>query len=118
MLKKLKSYRPWLFRIGLSSFFLANSVTAWVASDEFRELIDQNKLTSAIGHPDLLLKLIGINDALLFLLIVSGKFRKLAVAWGVAWLIAVIYVSGFWNPEFIEHLGVLALLIYYAHLKD
>lgn len=118
VVKTLKPYKSWLFRIGLSSFFLANSITAWFASDAFRELLDQNKLTSAVGHPDLLLKFIGINDALLFLLILSGRFRKLATIWGSIWLIGVIYVSGLWNPEFIEHLGILALLLYYANQKD
>lgn len=118
MIKDLKSYKPWLFRIGLSSFFLVNSVIAWTASNEFKDLLSSNRLTSIIGHPDLLLKLIGINDALLFLLILSGKFRKLAVVWGIAWLVAVIYVTGFWSTDFIEHLGVLALLTYYAFIED
>ncbi|MBA3757425.1 hypothetical protein H0X09_00995 [Candidatus Saccharibacteria bacterium] len=114
MAKTLKNNKEQLFRLGLGSIFLANSVTAWAASDEFRDLLTNNSLTSHIGHTDLLIKLVAINDAVLFLLILSGKLRKLAVVWGGVWLIAVIYVTGFWTTDFIEHIGVLALLVYYS----
>ena len=118
MIKWLKKNKAILFRIGLGGIFLANSVTAWAASDEFRDLLTSNSFASHIGHTDLLVKLIAINDAALFLLILSGQLRKLAVTWGSLWLIAVIYVTGFWTPDFIEHLGVLALLAYYGSLTS
>jgi hypothetical protein len=105
-----------LFQIGLGGLFLANSITAWASADEFRDLLTGNNLTSHFGHTDLLIKVIGINDALLFLLFLSGKYRKLAFAWGSLWIIAVIYVTGFWTPDFIEHLSVLALLAYYLSI--
>lgn len=113
-LKTLRKNKQIFFRIGLGGIFLANSVTAWAASDDFRNLLSSNSLTSHIGHADLLIKLIGVNDALLFLFILSGKYRKLVVAWGSLWIIAAVYVTGFWTPDFIEHLGVLALLAYYS----
>lgn len=114
MPKVLKKNKDILFRIGLSSVFLVNSVTAWVASNDFRTSLAGNNVTSHLGHQDALIRLIGINDALLFLLILSGKFRKLAVAWGSLWLLAVIFVTGFWTTDFIEHIGILALLAYYV----
>ncbi|MBI3624490.1 hypothetical protein HY218_02550 [Candidatus Saccharibacteria bacterium] len=114
MYKTLKKNKNVLFRVGLGSIFLVNSVTAWLASDDFRSSLAGNSVTSHFGHQDTLIRLIGINDALLFLLILSGKYRKLAVIWGSVWLLAVIFVTGFWTTDFIEHLGVLALLAYYA----
>lgn len=114
MIEWLRKNKSILFRIGLGGIFLTNSVTAWFSPDEFRELITSNTVTSHIGHPDLLIKLIGINDASLFLLILSGKYRKLAAAWGSLWIMTTIYMTGFWTPDFIEHLAILALLASYS----
>ncbi len=114
--KKLRENRSILFRIGLSSFFLVNSISAWVAAGEFRDLLTSNSITSHIGHTNSLIYLIGINDALLFLLILSGRYRKLVVVWGSLWLVAVIFVTGFWTTDFIEHIGVLALLACYPFI--
>ncbi len=114
MLKK----KQLLFRLGLGGIFLANSVTAWVASGEFRGALMANSLTSSIGHTDFLIKLIGVNDALLFLIILSGKYRKLAAVWASLWLVTVIFVTGFWTLAVIEHLAVLSLVSYYAYARD
>ena len=78
MIKSLKKNQQMLFRLGLGGIFLANSVVAWMASEVFREVLTNNSLTSSIGHANFLINLIGVNDALLFLLILSGKYRKLA----------------------------------------
>lgn len=118
MYKNLKKNKSILFRIGLGSFFLINSVTAWTASGEFKDLLTNNSLASRIGHPDALIRLIGVNDAALFLLILSGKFRKLVIVWASLWLVTVIFVTGFWTTDSIEHLGILALLAYYAFMRD
>lgn len=93
-----------------------NSVIAWTSANEFRDALTSNRLTSWLGHTDALIRLIGVNDGLLFLLILSGKLRKIAVAWGMAWVLAVIYVTGFRASDFIEHVGVLALLLYYSFI--
>jgi hypothetical protein len=117
MTVSLMKNKQLLFRIGLGGIFLANSVTAWVAPGDFKDLIISNSLAGHIGHADFLVKLIGVNDAALFLVILSGQYRKLVAIWGSLWLAAIIYVTGFWTPDFIEHLGVLALLVYYSRLK-
>lgn len=113
--KILKKNKNILFRIGLSSFFLVNSVTAWTAPEEFKEALTGNSVAAHVGHTSALVHLIGVNDGLLFLLILSGRYRKVAVIWASVWLVAVIFVTGFWTTDFIEHLGVLALLAYYAY---
>lgn len=102
------------FRFGLSSIFLANSLTAWFAPDEFLELLKNNLLASAIARPQFWIYIIGINDAVLFLLILSGLWRKIIAIWAAFWIVAVIYITiGGGAPELIEHAGILFFIIYY-----
>ncbi len=117
MLKKL-SISPivssLLFRIGLSSFFLLSSLVAWFSPGEFLELLEANLLASAIATPQFWVYVIVINDALLFLLILFGHWRKFVAAWAALWMIAVMYITiSEGSMELIEHIGVLSLIIYY-----
>ena len=103
-----------LFRLGLSTIFLLNSLTAWFSPDEFLELLDKSPLASAIASPHFWIYIIGINDGLLFLLILFGRWRKGIAIWAAVWMIAVIYMTISEDPiEFIEHIGVLSFIIYY-----
>ncbi len=117
MLKNLSiktSTQDLFFRIGLSSFFLINSLTAWLAPDEFLELLGMNSLASAIADPQFWVYVIGINDAILFLLILSGYWRKKIAIWAGLWVIAVMYVTiSEGTMEFIEHIGILSFAFYY-----
>ncbi|MBI4088837.1 hypothetical protein HY415_01950 [Candidatus Kaiserbacteria bacterium] len=101
------------FRLGLASFFLANSLIAWFSPSEFIELLGNSPLASAIAAPEFWIPVIGVNDALLFLLILSGRWQKVIAVWSGLWMVAVIYVAGFGTIEFIEHLGLLFLIAYY-----
>ena len=115
----LKRQRMLFFRFGLGAIYLMNSAIAWLTTaDEFRDALSTNKITAAIDHSDVFIKVIGINDGLLFLLILSGKFRKFAVVWGAAWICGVIFVTGVRTPDFILHLAVLGLLAFYALSDD
>lgn len=108
-----KSILCFLFRLGLSSVFLVNSLTAWFSPTEFIDLLKSNSLVSAIASPDFWIPLIGINDGLLFLIILLGRWHKVVAVWAAFWVIAVIYVTGFGVTEFIEHAGLLSLIVYY-----
>lgn len=117
ILKRAEPYKMWFFRVGLSSFFLINSIGSWTRSDEIMDALMHNRVTMAIGHMDGLMNIIGLNDALLFLLILSGKCKKVMLAWAAVWILIVIYVTGVRTPDFILHIGVLAFLAYYACIK-
>ncbi len=103
-----------LFRFGLSIVFLLNSLTAWFLPSEFLELLKNNPFASAIANPQFWIYIIGINDAILFLLILSGRWRRTIAIWAALWMIAVIYVTISEGViEFIGHIGVLSFIIYY-----
>ncbi len=103
-----------LFRLGLSSFFLINSLTAWFSPAEFIDLLQVNSFTSIVVSPQLLVYFIGINDALLFLLILSGRWRKEIAIWAGLWIIVVIYIAiSEGTMEFIGHIGILSFILYY-----
>ena len=103
-----------LFRIGLSSFFLINSLTAWFSPNEFLELLGMNSFISTTGNPQFWIYFIGINDALLFLLILSGRWRKGIATWAGLWVLTIIYITISKDiTEFIEHIGVLSFILYY-----
>lgn len=109
-----KSTLNFLFRLGLSSFFLINSLAAWFAPNEFLELLGANQLASAIADPQFWVYVIGINDGLLFLLILFGRWSKLIAIWAMLWVIMVTYVTIYEGiPELIEHIGVLSFILYY-----
>ncbi len=108
------SASDFLFRFGLSIIFLLNSLAAWFSPDEFLELLDKSPLASAIASPHFWIYIIGINDGLLFLLILFGRWRKGIAIWAAVWMIAVLYITnGEGIMEFIEHLGVLSFIAYY-----
>lgn len=105
-----------LFRLGLGCFFLTNSIAAWTSADEFKEIISSHAWVTNIISADNIIKIIGINDALVFLLIltVSVKWRKYVAAWGILWVSGVIYMTNFAMPDLIERLGVILLLVFFA----
>lgn len=109
------SLRPeLLLRIGLGLLFLTNAVTAWFNPDEFREILSTSFLGMLFGPTDWLIPVIGINDTVLGLLIMSGWWRTITAIWASLWVLGVIAVTGIVTPEFALHLGVLALIAAYA----
>jgi len=116
-MKKLaikKTTSDFFFRLGLASIFLVNSLTAWLAPNEFAELLKNNFLASAFASPEFLVRVIGVNDGLLFLLILFGRWRKTIAIWAALWVITVIYVTISEGViEFIGHIGILSFIIYY-----
>ena len=104
-----------LFRVGLGGLFLANSITAWATPDEFRGLIENHTWLTNIVNSGTFVHLIGLNDFMLFVafVLVLGKWRKLVAVWSTLWIIGVIYVTGVWTTDFIEHAAILLLIGYY-----
>lgn len=92
--------KPWIngsldfcFRIGFALVFIINSVTAIMQPAGFKKLIDSNFLAHMLGHTQIMLYVICVNDALLGVLIVSGIKRQWVYAWAGLWLFIVTFIK-------------------------
>jgi hypothetical protein len=83
----------WLFRVGFAMVFIINAATALVQPDSFRKLIEGNFISHALGHTQIMLYIIVVNDFFLGLLILSGWKKKYVYAWSGAWLFIVTFMK-------------------------
>lgn len=90
-LGRYDSLFDWVFRIGFATIFLSNTWTALVDPQGFVKLMEGNFLARMVGHFEVQVYIIAINDFLLGLLILSGFKRRLVYAWAGAWLIIVTF---------------------------
>lgn len=81
------------FRMGFASIFLINSINAWLQPNDFIKLIENNPIIGLVGHIDLMVALIAVNDLILGILILSGRLKKLVYAWSGVWLLIVAAVK-------------------------
>jgi uncharacterized membrane protein YphA (DoxX/SURF4 family) len=79
------------FRFGFSTVFLINAWTAVVDPGGFLKLIESNFVARTVGHYQLQLYVIAINDLILGILILIGFRRKLVLAWAGIWLLIVTF---------------------------
>jgi hypothetical protein len=77
----LDIFLDWAFRLGLGSVFIINSLTALIQPDGFRKLIEHNFIAQSVGHYQLQLYIIAVNDMLLGLILLSGFKKKYVYAW-------------------------------------
>ena len=77
----LKVWAGWLLRFGLGLIFLTKGLVAWFNPSEFRDLLSTSFLHTLIGQTDWFTFVIAVNDTLLFLLILSGRWHTVVTAW-------------------------------------
>ncbi|OYV26227.1 MAG: hypothetical protein B7W98_03270 [Parcubacteria group bacterium 20-58-5] len=84
-----------IIRIGLAFAFLANSLTAFISPQDFLDLINPSFLSVILPfNATLLVILIGVNDALVAILLFSGGKRARVIEWwAIIWLIGVLAVK-------------------------
>lgn len=105
------NYQNW-FGAGIFSQFLYG----FSSPDEFKEIISESFLASLLPvSSDFLVKLIGISDgAVCVLLLLKAKLKYVAM-YATLWIIGVMAVIGLKEQgELLEHLGPLAMAIYLA----
>lgn len=83
----------WFFRIGFAGIFLINAFVAWLTPGDFLTLIQDNFLVQFTGYPQLYVLFAGVNDLLLALLILSGKWPRFVYVWASFWLLIVTLVK-------------------------
>jgi hypothetical protein len=79
-----------LFRVGFAGVFLVNAALALLEPAGFETLMRNSSMSAFIGSSIApWLWLIAVNDVLIGVLILSGRWRNAVLAWSGAWLFAV-----------------------------
>lgn len=91
--KLVAVFLEYSFRVGLGLVFIINSFSALYQPDAFRKLIEGNFISHALGHTQLMLYIIAVNDAILGLLIILGFKKRYVYAWMGIWLFIVTFMK-------------------------
>ncbi|MDP1689560.1 MAG: DoxX family membrane protein [bacterium] len=97
-----------LIRFGLGFIFLANALMAFFAPSEFIELIMNSFVSNLLPiRPEIFVPIVvGINDTVVGLLLISGIATRRVAIWAMIWLIGVMVIIG--SPlDVLEHFGLL-----------
>ena len=108
-MKKYLTYN-FLIRFGLGIIFIANALVAFFAPAEFIELIENSFVVNLLPiRPEVFVPIvIGLNDSIVGLLLISGFATRRVAVWATLWLVGVIVVIGIGNPfDVLEHSGLL-----------
>jgi uncharacterized membrane protein YphA (DoxX/SURF4 family) len=89
----LDFYVLWLLRLGLSSIFLVNSLTAWFDPSGFKKLLEASFFTHWMAGHATLIHLIMLNDLAVGVLILLGRWPLWVFAWAGAWLLAAALIK-------------------------
>lgn len=110
-MKKHLNYN-FLIRFGLGIIFIANALTAFFAPVEFIELIKNSFVVNFLPiNPETFVSVIvGFNDTIVGLLLISGIAARRVAIWATIWLVGVIIVIR--NPlAVLEHSGLLFMSV-------
>jgi hypothetical protein len=107
-----------LIRIGLAFVFLANALTAFFAPSEFIEIIGNSFIASILPISAASFAIIiGINDALVAILLFLNVGRKWVHAWAAIWIAGVIIIRGV-SLDALEEAGFLFMALALALDKE
>lgn len=100
-----------LIRIGLAIVFLANSLAAFLSPGEFIELISGSFLADLLPiAPQQMVIFIGVNDAIVSILLFSGFDLGLVAVWAALWIAGAMTLKGF-SLSTLEEAGFLFMAI-------
>lgn len=112
-MKKYLTYN-FLIRFGLGIIFIANALVALFAPAEFIELINNSFVANLLPiRPEFFVPIvIGFNDFIVGLLLMSGFATRRVAVWATLWLIGVIVVIGIGDLfDVLEHAGLLFMSV-------
>jgi uncharacterized membrane protein YphA (DoxX/SURF4 family) len=110
-MKKFLNYHH-IIRYGLGLIFIANALVAFFAPAEFIEIIQNSFIINFLPvGPGVFVKIvIGINDAIVGLLLISGFATRRVAIWATIWLFGVMITIG--SPfDVLEHVGILFMSV-------
>lgn len=77
------------FKLGFASIFLVNALVAIVHPEDFKKLLELNRVAQMIGFTDAMIVIAMVNDALIGVCILLGRWKLLVYAWAGLWLLLV-----------------------------
>lgn len=110
-MKKILNYHH-IIRYGLGLIFIANALVAFFAPTEFVEIIKNSFIANflPINLETFAGIIIGFNDAIVGLLLISGFATRRVAIWATIWLVGVMVTIG--NPfDILEHIGILFMSV-------
>ncbi|MDE2037789.1 MAG: hypothetical protein KGI69_01025 [Patescibacteria group bacterium] len=125
--KNMKIKSSTIIRIGLAFAFLANSLTAFISPNDFKELLDATFISGLLPFlaSPAFIYVIGINDALVSVLLFSGGRRARIIEWwALLWLIGVLIIKATGGNYFdaLEEVGfaamALAIIVHGRHTRQ
>ena len=111
IMNKFLNYN-FLIRFGLGIVFLANALVAFFAPSEFIELIKNSFVANILPiSPEAFVPIvIGLNDSIVALLLITGISTRRIALWAILWLVGVMIVIG--SPfDVLEHSGLLFMAL-------
>ncbi|MDD4989203.1 MAG: hypothetical protein PHV42_02155 [Candidatus Pacebacteria bacterium] len=118
-MKKLLTH-SFLLRLGLACAFLANSLTAFLSPDDFKDAVSGSFVLKIIPvSAAAFVTFIGISDGIVAILLVLGKKVSWVALYASLWIVGVILVTGVMTFDALEHVAFLSLAVAIAmHLGD
>lgn len=110
-MKKFLNYH-YIIRYGLGLIFIANALVAFFAPTEFVEIIENSFIANLLPiSPEVFVGIIiGFNDAIVGLLLISGFATRRVAIWATIWLVGVMITIG--SPfDILEHIGILFMSV-------
>lgn len=99
--------QKFLVRLGLSIIFIVNALTAFFAPGDFVGIIKDSFIAGFLPvRPETFVWVIGLNDSIVGLLLISGIATRRVAIWATAWLMGVTVIMT--DPlDMLEHIGLL-----------
>ncbi len=113
-MKTLRDYESLILRIGIACAFLANSLQAFLAPDEFVKLLNGSFVihflpVSAVTF----VHFIGFSDGMISLLMILGVYTEYVAVYAGLWLIGVMFTLGIHDyGDILEHIAFFSIAVY------
>lgn len=113
-MKTLKEYSSFVLRIGLASAFIANSLQAFLAPDEFIKLLNGSFVIHFLPvSAATFVHFIGFSDGMISLLLILGVYTEYVAVYAGLWLIGVMATLGVHDyGDNLEHIAFFSIAVY------
>ena len=114
MVKTLRVYSSLFLRIGLACAFLSNSLQAFLAPNEFNNMLNASFVIHflPVGAAEFV-HFIAFSDGMVFLLLILGVYTEYVALYAGLWLIGVMTTFGIHDyGDILEHIAFFSIAVY------